>query len=366
MTNGRRVAVIVSGWPRVSETFAVNELLALRGAGMLAAVFATKDGDGTCRQPASVALDDVVEVLPAGAPTAQARHVADRLRGEAVDAVHGYFAHQPADVAERVGRLLDVPFGFSAHALDVRKIGRGELTGRARRAAAVVVCNDDVATTIEATGVQPVLVRHGVDLDTFRPRSRRTERRPTEVLAVGRLVEKKGFDVLLDALALIERPLRAAIVGDGPERDRLRALRGAVGLADVVELAGRRTHDDLAGRYARADIVVIPSVVDRRGDRDGLPNVLLEAMASGCAVVASDVAAMRSAVRDVPSPDGPATGVLVPPGDHRALARALVELIDDPARRAALGVAARAEATARFDVHRCGDHLCAVLGSSYG
>ena len=329
-----QVAVVVSGWPRVSETFALNELLALDRAGLLAGTFATKPGDRSLRQP-------VVDAA---------------LAGRAVTGVHGYFAHRPAAVAERAAALLGVPFGFSAHALDVRKVTAEELAARAAGAVVVVACNRDVAGSLRAAGAEPFLVGHGVDLARFRPRptARSGE---LSLLAVGRLVPKKGFDVLLDALAHLARPWRLAVVGDGPERSALRAR--ATGQGDRVRWLGRATHADLPAIYASADVVVVPSRVDAADDRDGLPNVVLEAMACGRPVVASDVAAIATAV------DDGLTGVLVPPEQPLALARAIDALGADRFARARLGRSARRRAERDHGLAGCSARLVHTLERAY-
>jgi glycosyltransferase involved in cell wall biosynthesis len=353
-----QVAVVVSGWPRVSETFALNELLALRRAGMLASVFATKPGDPSLRQPGATELDALVEVLPEVDAAAQAEVVAARLAGSGLDALHGYFAHQPAEVASLAARRLGVPYGFSAHALDVRKVSPDALAARAAGAAVVVSCNPDAAKSIARLGTTPLLVRHGVDVRRFHatPLPHGDE---WVVLGVGRLVEKKGFDVLVDALGRVDRPWRLRLVGDGPERARLEAAAFALGVSDRVELLGRRTHDELPALYAAADVVAVPSVVDRNGDRDGLPNVVLEAMASARPVVASDVAAISTAVHNG------VNGLLVPARDPDALAQSLTALHDDRALAGRLGCRARAHAEERFDLRRCADELCRTLERTY-
>ena len=353
------IAVILSGWPRVSESFALNEVLALHRAGLLAAVLALKTGDGGIPHPAAAQLAPMVEILPPGDVSAQAEAAVSRLDGIGISAVHGYFAHAPAAVAAAVADKFGVPYGFSVHALDARKVSKQELGDRARRAAVVVTCNEDAAAEVEAAGIHPTLVRHGVDLAAF-PASRPGEHDPVELLAVGRLVEKKGFDVLLDALSRLERPYRLRLVGDGPLRPRLEAMIAAHRLADRVELVGRCTHATLPDYYAGADVVVVPSVVDSTGDRDGLPNVVLESMASQRPVVASAVAAIPAAVRDG------VTGALVPPLDPDALAGALAALIDSPARRAQLGRAARLTAETEFGLDRRTGQFCRVLERAYG
>lgn len=347
------VAVVVSGWPRISETFAVNEVTALAQRGLLAGVFATKAGDASLVQPDAARLAPLVTVLDATSPEAQGAEMAERLAaaGRPVGAVHGYFAHQPAEVAERAAAALDVPFSFSVHALDARKVAPDELRRRCRAAALVTTCNADTTDAIVRVGGRPVELPHGVDLSRFRPAPPPADRRPVELLAVGRLVEKKGFVHLVEAMAGLDAEARLRIVGDGPLGPELQARIDDLGLTATVELIGRRTHLELPALYAGADAVVVPSVIDRAGDRDGLPNVVLEAMAAGRPVVGTTVAAIPCAV--VADGGDRDTGLLVPPGDADALRLALRTLCLDPSRRHQLGVNGRHRAEARFDLARC-------------
>jgi glycosyltransferase involved in cell wall biosynthesis len=351
-----RIAVVVSGWPRVSETFAANELLALQSAGMLAGVFATKPGDASLKQPQCDAIG-AVPVLSMGDARAQGTALAERLASSNVTAVHGYFAHQPAAVAQVAANILGVRFGFSVHALDARKVEPSALRERALAAACVIACNRDVADVLRSVGAEPSLTPHGVDLARFVPRIP-TDAAP-ELIAVGRL-EKKGFSVLLDALARMRTPACLRIVGDGPLRGDLEALINRLGLDDRVDLFGRVTHDELPGLIAASQVVVVPSVVDSAGDRDGLPNVVLEAMASGRPIVASDVAAISTAV------EHGRTGLLVPPSNPAALAGALDALAANQGVREAFGVAGRTRAEQLFDLRKCSQHFCSLLERAYG
>lgn len=357
---GRRgqVAVVVSGWPRLSETFALNELLALRRAGMLAGVFATKPGEPGARHPATAELEPLLTVLEDDTAEGQAGEVAARLAGTEPSAVHGYFAHLPAEVAAGAAALLGVPYGFSVHALDVRKVGPDELAARAAGASVVVACNTDVAAAVAAVGVRPQLVPHGVDLERFRA-TQPAGAVPVEVLAVGRFVEKKGFATLLAAVARVDRPLHLRLVGDGALRPALVREVERLGLGAAVSVEPRRSHDSLPSCYAEADLVVVPSVVDSGGDRDGLPNVVLEAMASARPVIASDVGAIATGVRDG------VTGRLVRPGDVDALAGAITELVDRPDLRRAFGDEGRRVAEEEFDLAACTAAFCAVLEASH-
>lgn len=355
----RKIAVVVSGWPRLSESFALNELLALQSAGMLAGVFATKCGDSTAQHPALVELEVEVEYLPGGSAHRQAAALAESLAHVHVDGVHGYFAHQPADVACRAAARLGVPFGFSVHAKDPRKVEPAQLTQRSRAAACIVACNPDVADQLRAVGANPILVPHGVDLASFTPATRRAVR-PIELLAVGRLVAKKGFGVLIEAVRLLDFDCRLRIVGDGPLRAELIDAAGATGIRGRVEFLGLRTHAELPSLYRSADIVAVPSVIDGTGDRDGLPNVVLEGMSSGLALIGSDVAAIPTAI------EYGITGLLVEPGDAKGLAEAITSLAFDAQRRHAMGAAGRVRAETHFGLPACTNRFLSILEAAYG
>ena len=354
-----QVAVIVSGFPRRSETFMLGELLALEANGTLAAVFATKTGETGEVQPGTERLTKYVEFLPDAPVEEQARAVRQSLsKLKRVTGVHGYFAHRPGEIAQHAAQMLGVPFGFSIHARDFRKVAPEILAQRAQAAACVVACNTDVASDIRALGAQIHLLPHGVDLQRFTPCATASNG-TLRLLAVGRLVEKKGFHFLIAALAGLKIPFTLAIVGDGPERERLRQLTILNHLENRVVFRGPLTHSELPKTYAEADVVVVPSIRDRSGDRDGLPNVVLEAMAVGRAIVASDVGAIASAVVDHEN------GLLVPPGDPVALGQAIKLLADNKGLRAQLGRNGRPRAERDYEVGRCSQSFHQLLTSVY-
>ena len=353
-----KIAMVLSGFPRRSETFALNEVWALEQRGVLAAIFATKAGEPVAAQPASQALLGRVQVLTECEGPPQAEEVIRLLNGTRVSAIHGYFAHAPAEVAELVSMQLGIPFGFSVHARDARKVAPEILSARARKAACVVACNRDVAWELQDSGAQVHLVPHGVDLERFAPQPF-PETRPLQLLAVGRLVEKKGFHILIDAAARLRVPFQLDIVGEGPEEKRLTELIRAHGLGSKIRLCGPKTHDDLPEAYSRAHVLVAPSVVDRAGDRDGLPNVVLEAMACGRPVIASDVAALGSAVVHEQ------TGLLTAPGNSESLASAIELLANQQSMLGELGMRARVLVEREYDVQRCTERFHNLLRSAY-
>lgn len=353
-----KIGMIVSGFPRRSETFALQELLALEKQGLLARIFSTKPGDGAPPHPDCLPFLERVEPLPAGSPAAQAEVVVKRLKDEGVSGIHGYFAHIPAEVAALAAKEMGVPYGFSTHALDARKVSAKALRERAKKAACIIACNHDVARDLTLIGGRVTLMPHGVDTHRFRP-SPLPVGNPVRLLSVGRFVEKKGFHVLIQALKRLSFPFQLKIIGEGLEQERLeRDIRDA-NLSDCVELCGGMTHAELPNAYKQAHIVVVPSIVDHRGDRDGLPNVVLEAMASGRPVIAGDVGAMGSAVvhRE--------TGLLLPSGDAKALADALELLAKNPGLRKKLSRNARERIERDFELGRCTERLSRFIISAY-
>ncbi len=235
-----------------------------------------------------------------------------------------------------------------------------------RHARAVTVMNEDmrrIAISLGAdpttTTVRPMGAQVAQFADAAHARAGRAPRTPVRLLAVGRLVEKKGFAVLLEALRGLDRAgvspeaWHLTVVGDGPLRAQLEAA--ARGLP--VEFVGQLTRTALTRADAEADVAVFPSVRAASGDQDGLPVALLEAMASGCAVIVTDLPGLDEAVVDEES------GLIVPSGDVEALRRALGRLISRPQTRAALGAAAAVRAQ-RYDVVTVARDYAALLESA--
>ncbi|WP_286344273.1 glycosyltransferase [Frondihabitans sucicola] len=210
------------------------------------------------------------------------------------------------------------------------------LKRRVIRGARFVTCmSADMAVELEKLGARSDQVRvipMGVDVGPVERAVESTPRESGRLLFVGRLVEKKGAAVLLDALALLpaDESRSVIVVGDGPLRGRLEAQAGP-----EVEFVGQRGRDDLAREYAMASVALYPSVPASNGDRDGLPVALLEAMTAGCVVIASRAPGIVDVIVDG------VNGLLVEPGDATALANAVSRVEGDAALRERLGSAAR-------------------------
>ena len=408
------VAYLTKRFPRLSETFILDEVLGLEAAGVPLRLYAIGDPGEDVVQPdvgrvkspvvylkASGGwrerVADVAATISAHARLsgrfprryagivlyiarrrrhlstvrnfAQAGRLALQLEADDARHLHAAFAHGPASVAHFVHLLTGLPFSFSAHAKDLYTSAPDLLARKVSDARFVLTCSqsatDAMLEIAGEDGAKVLFASHGVNTERFTTApSRPTPAGSTStlrVLAVGRLVAKKGYPVLFEALAALEREGRlveCTVIGSGTDRAQLEALVGELGISPRVTFLGARTHQQVAASYHDADVFVQASVVLANGDRDGIPNSLLEAMASGLAVVASDVAGIPEVVAD-------GSGLLVPPGDPVALASALARLADDSALRGRLGARAREHVVASFDRTVCASNIAPLFGSDH-
>jgi glycosyltransferase involved in cell wall biosynthesis len=263
-----------------------------------------------------------------------------RIARRGADHLHAQFAAGVALDAMRIAKLLGVPYSVTAHAYDIYRTPQNLSEKLAEAAFATGVCEYSVRELRSVAGPEHAervhVVAMGVDHGRFRRRTPYPGGR--SVLAVGRLVEKKGFRHLLDAAALLtkEAPLeRLAIVGDGPLREPLRAQASALGLDGVVEWLGARDAEGVRTELERADVLAVSAVFVQDGDRDVLPLIVGEALSMEVPVVASDMVGLPEVVM---AP----WGRLVTPGDAAELAGALAEVLVLPeAQRAEMGRAGR-------------------------
>jgi glycosyltransferase involved in cell wall biosynthesis len=267
--------------------------------------------------------------------------------------VHAHFAHDPALVGLLLARLTGLGFTFTAHAKDLYQIPADSLAARARAARAVVTCcaanADHIRRSVPDVDLPPLLVvHHGVDLHRFAPaRGLPAPATGVRLLSVGRLVEKKGFTDLLRALALLrgrDVAFTLRLCGAGPLHASLVELRDRLGLIDSVNFLGARTQEEVTAAMAEADAFVLTPLVTDDGDRDGIPTVLVEAMASALPVTTTAVGGIPELVTDG------VNGRLLREGDVAGVADALQQLAEDPLLRARLGAAARRMVEECYDV----------------
>jgi glycosyltransferase involved in cell wall biosynthesis len=267
--------------------------------------------------------------------------------------LHAHFLHTPASVARYAALLTGRTWSASAHAVDIYTTPDWELRDKIASADWLVTCTAANRAHLQARAQEPGkvgFVYHGIDLTRFaRPRDRAAAVGPTRILSVCRLVEKKGTDDLLHALARLPADLdwRFVHVGGGPLARKMERLAERLGIADRVSWRGPLPQDRLLAEYRAADVFALASRIAGDGDRDGLPNVLIEAASQALPCIATRISAIPELI------DDGANGILVDAGDIAGLMDALARLIDDPALRARLGAAGADRVCRDFDLGRC-------------
>jgi glycosyltransferase involved in cell wall biosynthesis len=273
------------------------------------------------------------------------------MRAERIAHVHAHFATYPALAAWLAGRLLDVPYSFTAHAHDIF-VDQLHLSPLVRDAAGVAVISEFNREFLEPYGAGTAtdvrVVHCGVDPAAYAFRPRAPAHSGTmRAICVATLNELKGHAVLLDALARegLER-VELDLVGSGPLEQALRAQAERLGIGDRVRFCGTRSEREVAALLDAADVFVLASVVAANGQMDGIPVALMEALAAGMPVIASRLSGIPELVRDGE------TGLLVEPGDPEALADAFRNLLADPDAAIARARNGRRLIEAEFDIAR--------------
>ncbi|HSF95763.1 MAG TPA: glycosyltransferase [Thermohalobaculum sp.] len=382
------LAVVLKGYPRLSETFIAQELQALEQRGHRFDIWSLRHPYDDREHPIHAQITAERRYLPeylyqepwrvlCGLARSVRRPgfwraarvwlgdlardlTANRVRrfGQALVLaaelppgtrfLYAHFLHTPVSVTRYAAMIRGIGWGFSAHAKDIWTIPEWEKREKIADCRFGVTCTRSGAEhlrSLDASGSKVALVYHGLDLSRFPPPP--VERPLTSrftLLSVGRLVAKKGYDDLLQALTRLPEGLdwRFVHIGGGELKKQIEAQARALGLADRIEWQGKRAQDDVIASMREADLFVLPSKIADDGDRDGLPNVLMEAASQKLPMLSTDISAIPEFIEDG------VHGTLVPAADPDALAGAIAALAADPARRAAMAEAAHARLTAHF------------------
>lgn len=405
------IAIAMKGYPRLSETFIAQELLGLQQRGLPFAIWSLRRPTDAARhlmhdqitvpvrylpeylheEPGRVLWGvlsalrrpGVLRLLPVFLRDLVRDPTRNRLRrfGQAcvmarelpaaTTHLHVHYLHTPASVIRYAARLRGISWSFSAHAKDIWTTPDWEKREKIADAAWGVTCTQDGHRELRRLADRAdkvALVYHGLELARFPQPPARPARDggqpsdPVRFVTIGRAVEKKGFDDLLAALALLPAGLhwRLTHIGGGEKLKTLQAQAADLGLADRVTWAGPKAQGDVIAALREADLFVLPSKQAGDGDRDGLPNVVMEAASQALPIVATDFAGIPEFVRDG------VEGLLVAPGDMAALTRALAELAQAPGRREAMGLAAHDRLTGAFSASAGLDGIAMRLRASAG
>ncbi len=369
------LGMILKGYPRISETFISNEILLLESMGIKVRIFSMRHPRESFSHKSVQQIRAEVDYLPtelyedfdrlllaatlhavrqpgrfraalrkAGERFARTRsmgtvkhllqgcYLANLLhRAPEVVHLHAHFAHSPASVALFGSMLADIPFSFTGHAKDIYTQNRGQLREKIELAKMVITCtgyNKEYLQEVAPDTAPPVhRVYHGIDLSLFHNRvERRTPTPPYRILTVARLTAKKGIDLILTALSLLKEQgmdFSYTLIGDGDEREAVLAKIFALGLEEHCYWLGVLPHDRVIREFARADLFVLGCRVTENGDRDGIPNVMVESLAMGLPAVSTTVSALPEIVQPGK------TGLLVEPDNPELFARAVEKMLFD-------------------------------------
>lgn len=386
--------MIVKGYPRLSETFIAQELHGLEARGLTLDIQSLRAPYDPATHPIHDEIKAPVTYLPEylwreplrvlcgwsharrlpGYAAAWAKFRADWRRDRtpnrvrrfgqacvlaaelspATDLLYAHFLHTPASVTRYAATMRGMPFAVSAHAKDIWTTPDWDITEKIADAAWLTTCTRAGADHLRTLAGEAAKIRlhyHGLDFARFPmadpPGEPGDTNGPVLIASVGRLVAKKGYDDLLDALARLPASVdwRLEHIGGGTLSAELRGQAARLGIDARIDWQGRQPQTEVRALLARADIFVLASKIAPDGDRDGLPNVLLEAQSMGVACVATDAAGIPELIAHNE------TGLLVSPGDPAALADGIQTLAADPGRRAAIAAAGARAVREKFDMN---------------
>jgi glycosyltransferase involved in cell wall biosynthesis len=401
------LGMILKGYPRISETFISNEIHLLERSGIPVHIFSMRKPRESFCHPSVKEIRARVDYLPetiisrrlptvlkhnlrlAGRqPTRYARAIgvaARRFRrtrksatlkhllqagylvdfglaGRRIAHLHAHFAHSPTSVAMFSSWLSGLPFSFTAHAKDIYTSDPRQLREKLAMAAYAVTCteyNRRHLTGLGLGGSTPIhRIYHGIDLSLFNHHTPRlAPAAPYRILSIARLTPKKGLPTVFRALARMRQEgvaFEYTLIGDGDERDKTLKLIDTLGLSACTRWLGTLPHDVVREHYRQADLFALGCEVAANGDRDGIPNVLVESLAMGVPVVATRVSAIPEIVTHGE------TGLLVAPGQPEQMAKAMTQGLTDHGLRRRLIAAGQRCVQASFDNVKLAGDLVAI------
>ena len=398
------IAVVLKGYPRLSETFIAQEIRNLEQAGLELVLISLRHPTDTKRHPVHEEIEAPVSYLPEylhDEPTRTARgwRTARRLPGYArahrmfradlkrdrtrnrvrrfgqacvaaaempadVTHLYGHFIHTPGSVTRYAAAMLDLPFSISAHAKDIWTSPDWELSEKLGDAVWTVTCTKGGADHLRTLAPDPSkvhLVYHGLDLSRFPPPPQRVATDgPVRIVTVGRAVEKKGLDVLLRAAAALPDDLEWHLthIAGGPLLDELKTLADELGISDRVTWLGQQAQRRVLEEYRRSDIFALLCRIAADGDRDGLPNVIVEAQSQRLPVLSTHISGIPELIEDE------VNGLLVAPDDVDATAEALERMIRNGKARLRWGAEGERRVRSAFDAEREIDALLQLFERS--
>ena len=406
---GKTIGVVLKGYPRLSETFIAQEILELQRAGFRLELISLRHPTDKAQHPIHREITAPIHYLPEYLHEEPVRvmrsllacivkpgfwsaisvflrdfrrdFTRNRLRrfgqGMVIAAEHAprlsflyaHFIHTPASATRYGAIIAGLPWAVSAHAKDIWTSPAWELREKLGECEWCVTCTSGGRGELASHAPKPEkvsLVYHGIDLarfpaasaHSFRDGSKSSD--PLRFLTVGRAVAKKGIDTILDALALLPPGMnwRWTHIGGGPLKADLVAQAARLGIADKCSFLGALPQAEVLETYRDSDLFILPCRVDETGDRDGLPNVIVEAQSQGLAVVSTAISGIPELVRDG------VNGRFVDPDDSAELARVIANLGADPATRNALGSEGEKIVRAKFDHKSAITDLIAKLTAS--
>jgi glycosyltransferase involved in cell wall biosynthesis len=353
-----RIGYVLKRFPHLSQTFILNEILELERQGVQVYILSLRSPRG---EPTHGYLKNLraqityLDETSTPSDKARAEQVALWAKARAIDHLHAHFATSAAEIAMRAANLAKITYSFTAHARDIyhEAVDHKALLNRIAHAAFVVTVSDYNRDYLEnllaAHHSQGKVIRlyNGLDLELFNPEP--SLRQSGLVVSVGRLVAKKGMNYLIEACADLRNrgvPFRCMIVGDGEERESLQGMISKLNLEPSITLIGALTQSDVIDIINQADIFVLPCIIDKEGDRDGLPTVILEAMALNTPVISTRLSGIPEMIHDH------ITGLLVEPQQVEDLANAMTELLGSEELKQMIRVNARQHMTDHFDIRK--------------